>query len=249
MILIVENQYSHYNSLTKGLEASKIKYCPKDRQPYSEFISAVKVYLNEPGYSQKYREACWEYIKSQIIDSEGKRIIDLIVMDNVLGGSTVCKTGQDLARDIWENVDKTIPVLFLSRMDYSDEKRFLTENYFKKKGYHFEWLMKGFLGTETMEDPYIMGTVVKKIKELLGREWPPIANDNQNLIDIVKSILDGSGLYRDDFENLVSLLESIPEPLPEDHQLAIRIKGLPRRRTFDEEFRQIVEATKAHYAL
>ena len=142
-----------------------------------------------------------------------------------------------------------MPILFLSRMDYTDEKRFLTENYFKKKGYHFEWLMKGFLGTETLEDPYIMGTVVKKIKELLEREWPPMPNNNQYLIDIVKGILDGSGLYRDDFERLVVFLESIPSELPENHQLAIRIKELPRRKTFDEDLQHLVDVTKTEYAI
>ena len=237
-ILVVENQFVHYSQLEKGLNSDTQEVIPKDRDDYLDFISAVKVYLNEPGYSNDYKAKCWDVIKSYIVDSKGDVKIELLIMDNVLGGSTICRTGQELAQDIWEKINDRIPILFLSRTDYSDEKRFKLEQNHKKKGYRFEWLMKGFLGYETLEDSFINDTIVKKVDELLTKQWPelPSLYPNQYYIEILEYLKSNSiAAYSDSFDLLIQDLK-LPPTLSEDDALAQEIVSLKKsnRFTFDE---------------
>lgn len=187
-ILIIENQFLQYEILRKGLQNDSIYVIPSERKDYERLISAVKVYLNRSGYSCSYRDECFDYIKKHIQGNDGL-VVDLIVMDNKLGGSTVCNTGLDLAFDIWKKINPSVPILFLSRTDYAEEQRFMQISEMKEKNYHFEWLMKGFLGEETMQELFVKKTVLKKVGQMLNQQWEPVPVLNQKYITMVDHIL------------------------------------------------------------
>ena len=196
-ILIIENQFEHFSKLYKGLLSKDLKLLPSfdndKKEDYIGLMSAVKVFVNKSGYSKKYRDECWRIIKDSVIDTKGRRNVDLIIMDNKLGGATLCIDGLELAKLIWSindngNITKTIPILFLSRTDYSDEKRFTMFEEFKKNGYKFDWLMKGFLGNKPLEDRFIKIFVKNKIDELLTKESPKPENPNAEYIEILEKV-------------------------------------------------------------
>lgn len=199
-VLIVENQFVQYELMTNCLLKKGYIISPSGRDEYTSLISAVKVYINESGYSVDYREACFDVIKKFCLP-EKESPVDLIIMDYKLGGSTVCRTGYDLAIDIWKKVDKNIPVLFLSRTDYSEEYGFEQRREMECSSYHFDWLMKGFLGEETMQCLFVEKTVCGKMEQLLSKEWPAVPCVNQFIIDMINKLLSLSVMARYDMDS------------------------------------------------
>ena len=244
-ILIIENQFEHFSKLYKGLTSSgELVVIPSfennDKKPYIGLMSAVKVFVNGPGYSKKYRNECWEIIKETLIDKEGNCSVDLIIMDNKLGGATVCQDGLDMAKLIWNindnsNITKTIPILFLSRTDYSDEKRFTMFEEFRKNGYRFDWLMKGFLGNKPLEDGFIQITVKNKILELLTKESPAPKpeNPNEEYISIIEKVLasDTPPTLKVSFSLLAERLKS-GLILNGEEKIAKRLRGMDESQSY-----------------
>lgn len=245
-ILIIENQREHFEKLFKGLSSNEVIVRPS-LEGFVGMMSAVKVYLNTNGYEQKYHDACWRIIEKNIKDEQGKIAVDLIIMDNILGGSTVCRTGQDLAKDIWDRISKTIPVLFLSRTEFSDKQRFEMEESFYKNKNRFEWLMKGFLGSEMVEDPYITQTVAQKVRDMLTKNWTEesVSNPNQFAIDCIEKILAIDTLTirdRDGFQNLKKKLDSQVIIAVRGGELAKELeKRLQSHPKYDSDLEKIVE--------
>ncbi len=238
-ILIIENQFVHFKKLQDGLKSDSVYVIPSGRDEFVRFISAVKVFLNPPGYSESYRESCWKEIKSEILGTNEQGRVNLIIMDIVLGGATICKTGLDLALEIWNKIDREIPILFLSRSDYSDEHRYLMEQQFKKKQFRCDWLMKGFMGYETLAESFIKYTVSEKIQEMLKKHWPAFPSDNPNQlyldkIDLfVKSPI--SVATREGFEKIRKPLADMEIILSDDDPFAREILfRIEERPTYDD---------------
>lgn len=187
-ILVIENQFLQYELLKKGLEDEDNIILPPNRDAYVEFIKAIKVYVAERCYPEEYRNACFDVIRN-IIKPDNGVPVDLIIMDYKLGGSSICLTGQDLAIEVWGKIDRSIPILFLSRTAFSDERRFTQSDEMRDSCYRFDWLMKSFWGQDVMEDLFIKKTVKKKVHEMLVKEWPPMSVLNQELIDAVEKLL------------------------------------------------------------
>lgn len=227
-ILIVDNQFVQYELLTNCLLKKGYIISPSDRDNYSTFISAVKVYINETGYPANYREACFDVIKNYCVP-EKETPVDLIIMDHKLGGSTVCKTGYDLAIDIWQKVDKNILVLFLSRTDYSEEYSFAQRHDLEVSNYHFDWLMKGFLGEETMQKLFIEKVVCEKMEQLLSKEWPVFTCVNQHIVDMINNLLNLSVVEprdKESFEKMKSYFLGLPKRIDEGSDF---VKELTKR--------------------
>ena len=201
-ILILENQIVHYRQLRDYLRDIGWGITPQNDDEFILLISAIKVYLNIPGYESDYRDECWKFIKKKIVSDEGELQVDLIVMDNKLGGSTVCRTGLDLAQDIWDieydnkKICAELPILFLSRTDYGERNRYNKLKEITDQKYNCHWLMKGFLGDDTLSEPYVKTTVNEEIKKLLDNKSKTSRSENPNAeyIKIVEKVLDSDTL-------------------------------------------------------
>ena len=191
-ILVIENQYLQFDLLKKGLLSNDrikergIDILPSDKDQFRKLIGAVKVYANK-SYSKEYREICQDAIFEFVAGKEKDNPVDLIILDYKLGGSIECLTGVDIAKLIWAYFPK-IPVLFLSRVDYSVRDRYFQVDDIETK-YKKEWLMKGFMGDETLDGDYINYTIYNKLVSLLDGPSAVKIGENDELIKKVEFII------------------------------------------------------------
>lgn len=187
-ILIIENQYLQFQQLVDVLPKCgerNLEVFPSGREAYTKLISAIKVFVYD-GYPKDYRDRCQDVILDSIICGTPPRSVDLIIMDYKLGGSMKCKTGVDLALMIWRYFPN-VPILFLSRVDYAVRERFLQVESVNRQ-YRKDWLMKGFMGAETLDETFIKHTVYNKIVGLLDQVDVQIIGENEWFVEKVRKI-------------------------------------------------------------
>ena len=240
-ILILENQIVHYRQLRDYLSEMDRAITPPNDDEFKLLISAVKVYLNKPGYESDYRNECWKFIKKKIVSDDGELQVDLIVMDNKLGGSTLCRTGLDLAQDIWEieyeneKICAELPILFLSRTDYGERNRYNKLKELTDQKYNCHWLMKGFLGDDTLSKPYVKTTVNDEIEKLLNRKTKVIhsKNPNEEYISIIEKVLasDTPPTLKVSFSLLAERLKS-GLILNGEEKIAKRLRGMDESQSY-----------------
>jgi len=134
-ILIFENQYYEYNKLCDKLKEqyevviAKELDCNRTQDKFKLFADRIRIWVNE-NYDTKYRNKALDYILEVIGTKEGDKIVphsvlNLIIMDHILGGSYGCLTGIDLAEKLVEKIemDKMPPILFLSKTEHANKNR------------------------------------------------------------------------------------------------------------------------------
>lgn len=242
-VLIIENQYLQFEQLSNVLPSIKeraLNVIPDGKDTFRKLISAVKVWVYKD-YPDVYREKCKSIILDFVLGADRSNPVDLIILDYKLGGGMDSLSGIDVANMIWSQ-NPRIPILFLSRVDYSSKKRFLQSENLKG---HFKnaWLMKGFLGEETLAKDFIQYTVYNKIVHLLDGENAKTRSVNDSYIEKIKEIVK---LPRNPFQaEWESLLKYISDPSnpPLDQEIRNELDELqPTRAVMGDALRKFVES-------
>lgn len=164
-ILIIENQELQFDGIIECL--NDYSFFP-EKVNYVNFIDHVRVWVNDL-YNEDYRERAITFIINSINSNE----IELILMDQILGGAHHCLTGIDLANEINQrrvNESKVIiPIAFLSKTEHNDENRVSAYDEYEKQFNTSEWIHKGYFGDEILKKDYFNSRVLPQIETLLGK--------------------------------------------------------------------------------
>lgn len=191
-IFIIENQITQFKALKKGLVSNNVislkDVFPSDDE-WPSFMNHVKIAINKDyDYieSGEYQRIAKEKLYNKITEEKP----DLLIIDYLLGGTT-CEKGDELAKDIINNViNPQFAIVFLSRehstSDYDDFKE-------KNKGImHIDWLSKSYSSDDVLEDNYIKNVLCREIKAILRQ------NKEKELLNKLKKY----------FENNINTLAS-----------------------------------------
>lgn len=184
-ILLVENQWFQFEEIAK-LKCLKSYEIIPSKDDYITLIDNVRVWVNTE-YNKEYRDVAIKFVKDFISNSN----IELIIMDHILGGAFHCLTGVDLAVEINSNIniDKCMPILFLSKTEQSEKNRMTKYENYKKiysEDIYTKWIHKGYFGDEILSEEYFEKMVIPEIHKLFAS-----SEENKFWIkfDIVKSLV------------------------------------------------------------
>lgn len=158
-ILIIENQVRQYKSIFEYLRGDYAVFPPVENE-YIEFMDNVRVWINKE--YRKRREEAEDYINEYI----KKYHIDIIIMDQILGGAHHCMTGIDMARMINGNIEKAMVkrVIFLSKIEFNNKERMHAySEYDELYPGTSVWIHKGYFGDEILEEKYFKKNVMPEI--------------------------------------------------------------------------------------
>ena len=248
-VLIIENQHMQFQQLQTVLSSDtldpSIEVLPKE-EDFVKLISAVKVFLCE-NYPSKYRNKCLDYLLGEIKGKKGTRPVDLIILDYKLSGSIEGRDGIYLANKIWEAYYNT-PILFLSRVDYARRDRYSYEKSIDPD-YRHSWLMKGFLGEDTLGEEYIRYSVYNEIIKLTGGSEEDLARINEPMIKKVAAILEDpscEGMDRTRWNEFLIFLKRYPRTIPDSLAQKVSDHFSRRDSSIDEQFNKEMETLMAN---
>jgi len=204
-ILIIENQQFQYDAIYGYLHEYDVY--PK-RNEYITFIDNVRVWVNR---QYKNRDKAFDYINKVVIDNN----IDIIIMDQILGGAHHCLKGIDLAKQINSNRTdrgKLIPFLFLSKIEYNDKQRLLDyDAYVGQYPDSSIWAHKGYFGDEILNEDYFHKHILESIEKLLFSSIniinEQLISSDQHRVRIFYSYSHNDKFYRDGLETHLKILE------------------------------------------
>ena len=177
-ILLIENQYRQFIKIKTYLNNVGYTVCPTDEvgDPFNEFIDYVRIYLN-PRYGGIEEKSRRKEVIERIVKEINTEDFDALIIDYILVGNHVSKTGIFLAETLRDN-KVTTPIIFLSR-EKSNQPKII--NNLKEKLEPFEWIHKGYDGREILDEEYFNRYVIKGIQKCIGK------SASQLLDEIAKS--------------------------------------------------------------
>ncbi|HBR54266.1 MAG TPA: hypothetical protein DEA82_08785 [Flavobacteriaceae bacterium] len=215
-ILIVENQVTQFEQIKDNLDIGGFTFFPNE---FIDFLKIVKVAVGNYNAKMEAIQIIIEYIDNNSID--------LIIMDHKIGSAYSDDDGIELAEKIREEVD--VPILFLSRTKENEAKRLRNLKTFQSdtcvKGIHWEWVHKGIIGNEILEENYVKDNVIPKVKNLL------VQSDNRGkLLALISEIsMPYTGkVLASDFKTFFSNLQDLKKMINEN--------TIHKKKSFDTVF-------------
>ena len=93
--------------------------------------------------------------------------------------------------------------------------------------YHFDWLMKGFLGEETMQALFVDKVVRKKVEEMFKKDWPIVSGPNKEYIDLIDTLLLKPVIEdedRDNFKEMRTHIMALDRKIDENNPFVLELR-------------------------
>jgi CheY-like chemotaxis protein len=198
-ILIIENQITQFKKIRENCREFDV--FPSSDEDFLSFITWVRRYVYE-----KYPDRALDI--SKII--EKAKEVELILMDYKLGAQYNSLSGISLAKDINLKLQKSLPVVFMSK-DHEHTKEIAKElKEYEEKGFPtYKWVHKGYFGNEILEPDYFKEIMIPSIKYCF------LDSSYQQCINIINRLLDLPHSYTEENRERVKILKDIKDTILE----------------------------------